>query len=190
MSIVSSPIISVPAAQPQSAGPFTTQSSSNQNSRREEGDRDSYQATDPIPSAGSRTVDTDGDTDAPFVIILTLPKCLGSNEAKKLIRELKTKLTGEPPLVIVDLSRVTEMDCAGLDGLLVCMQEIAKHDGAIQLRAISSEAATLLELCRMDRLLQKFPSEPPRTLGFAVATIATAPEVSHAVPLQPQLVAA
>lgn len=83
----------VPAAQPQSAGPFTTQSSSNQNSRRKKGDRDSYQATDPIPSAGSRTVDTDGDTDAPFVIILTLPKCLGSNEAKKLIRELKTKLT-------------------------------------------------------------------------------------------------
>jgi anti-anti-sigma factor len=121
---------------------------------------------------------------------LTLPKCLGSNEAKKLIRELKTKLTGEPPLVIVDLSRVTEMDCAGLDGLLVCMQEIAKHDCAIQLRAISPEAATLLELCRMDRLLQKFPPMPPRTLGFTVATIATAPEVSHAVSLQAQLVAA
>ena len=123
MSIVLSPIISVPAAQPQSAGPFTTQSSSNQNSRRKEEDRDSYQAPDPIPSAGSRTVDTDGDTDAPFVIIFTLPKCLGSNEAKKLIRELKTKLTGEPHLVIVDLPRVTEMDCAGLDGLLVCMHK-------------------------------------------------------------------
>jgi anti-anti-sigma factor len=150
--------------------------------------RDVDQPTAPTPSGGG-TVETDGEMDASFAIILNLPKCFGSNEAKKLIRELKTKLTGEPPLVIVDLSRVTEMDCAGLDGLLVCMQEIAKQDGAIQVRAISPEAATLLELCRMDRLLQKFPSMPPRTLGFAVATIATAPEMSCAA-LQPQLIAA
>jgi hypothetical protein len=33
--------------------------------------------------------------------------------------------------VILDFSRVKKMDCAGLAGLLVCTQEIAKHDGAI-----------------------------------------------------------
>jgi hypothetical protein len=66
--------------------------------------RDVDQPTAPTPSGGG-TVETDGEMDASFAIILNLPKCFGSNEAKKLIRELKTKLTGEPPLVIVDLSR-------------------------------------------------------------------------------------
>jgi anti-anti-sigma regulatory factor len=100
------------------------------------------QMTDQTPSAGLLTVHREGDMDAPFAIIINLPQSLGSREAKKLVRELKMQITDEPPLVIVDLSRVTKMDCAGLDGLLVCMQEIAKHDGAIQVRAISPAAAT------------------------------------------------
>jgi hypothetical protein len=38
------------------------------------------------------------------------------------------------------------------------MDEVAKCDGAIQLRAVSAEAAILLELTRIDQILQKFPS--------------------------------
>ena len=99
------------------------------------------------------------------------------------------QITDEPPLVIVDLSRVTKMDCAGLDGLLVCMQEIAKHDGAIQVRAISPEAATLLEIVRMDRLLDKFASLPAQAPGFAVVPVATAEGVTPEA-VQLRLVAA
>ena len=61
------------------------------------------------------------------------------------------------------------MDSAGLHGLLVCMQEIARYDCAIQLRAISPEADTLLELARMDRLLQKLPSLPAQAPSFTIA---------------------
>ncbi len=124
---------------------------------------------------------------ASFAIMINLPESVGSKEAKKLVRELKMQITKEPPLVIVDLSRVKQMDCAGLDALLVCMQEIAKHDGAIQLRAISPEAATLLELARMGRLLQKFPSLPAQAPGFIIAPASVAEEVKpeRVVQLQP-----
>jgi len=47
---------------------------------------------------------------------------------------------------------------AGLEGLLDCMEMVAKHDGTLQLRKISPEAAMLLELTQMDRLFQKFPA--------------------------------
>jgi anti-anti-sigma regulatory factor len=83
-----------------------------------------------------------------FAIVINLPESLGPKEAKKMVRELKTQIKKEPPRVILDLSRVKTMDCAGLHGLLTCMQEIARYDCAIQLRAISPEAATLLELAR------------------------------------------
>jgi anti-anti-sigma regulatory factor len=101
-----------------------------------------------------------GDMDTSFAIMINLPESLSSNEAKKMVRELKTEITKEPPCVILDLSRAKKMDSAGLHGLLICMQEIARYDCAIQLRAISPEAATLLELARMNRLLQKFASLP------------------------------
>jgi len=69
------------------------------------------------------------------------------------------------------------------------MREIAKHDGAIQVRAISPEAATLLDLFRMDGLLQRFAALPAQALGFTVAAVATAKGTPSAA-VQSQLVAA
>ena len=94
-----------------------------------------------------------------FAIVINLPESFGSKEAKKMVRELKTEMKKESPRVILDLSRVKTMDCAGLHGLLICMQEVARYDCAIQLQAVSLEAATLLELARMDHLFRKFPSD-------------------------------
>ncbi len=70
------------------------------------------------------------------------------------------------------------------------MQEIARYDCAIQMRAISPEAATLLELARMDRLLQEFPSLAAQDPGFTIAAVAIAEAVipEGAVQLQPAAV--
>ena len=91
-------------------------------------------------------------------IMVKLPEIFSGKEARKLARELRTKMSGESPSVLVDLSRVREMDLAGLEGLLDCMEAIARHDGTLQLGKISAEAATFLELTQMDRLFQKFPA--------------------------------
>jgi anti-anti-sigma factor len=125
-----------------------------------------------------------------FATMIRLPKSLGSKEAKKMVRELKTEIKSEPPGVILDLSRVKTMDCAGLHGLLVCMQEIAKYDCAIQLRAVSPEAATLLELVRMDHLFRKFPSLPAQAPGFTIAPASLAEEVKPEIMVQLQPVVA
>jgi anti-anti-sigma regulatory factor len=151
--------------------------------------RDWHHGTDHTPSAGLLTTKREGDLNHSFAIIINLPESLGSKEAKKLMRELKLQIKGEPPLVMMDLSRLTRMDCAGLDGLLLCMREIAKHDGAIQVRGISPEAATFLELFRMDRLLQTFATLPTQALDFTLAAVATA-EGRPSAAVQSQLVAA
>jgi anti-anti-sigma factor len=122
-----------------------------------------------------------------FAIMIGVPESLGSREAKKMVRELKAEIKKEPPCVILDLSRVKMMDCAGLHGLLACMQAIARHDSAIQLRAISPEAATLLELARMDHIFQQFLSLPMQAPGLTIAPASVAEEVKpeRVVQLQP-----
>ena len=122
-----------------------------------------------------------------LAIVINLPESFGSKEAKKMVRELKTEMKKEPPRVILDLSRVKTMDCAGLHGLLICMQEVARYDCAIQLQAVSLEAATLLELARMDHLFRKFPSLPTQAPGFTIAPASVAEEVKpeRGVQLQP-----
>lgn len=147
-----------------------------QNEKKTGQARNLHHTTNQGPPPGLQTVHTEGD--ASFAIIINLPQSLGSREAKKLVRELKMQITDELPLVILDLSRVKKMDCAGVDGLLVCMHEVAKHDGAIHVRAISPEAATLLEMVRMDRLLlQKFAAVPAQAPGFVVAAVTSAEDI-------------
>jgi anti-anti-sigma factor len=89
-------------------------------------------------------------------IMIKLPESFGGKEARRLGRELKNRISNAPHIV-VDFSRVREMDLAGLEGLLDCMQTVAKNDGALQLGEMSPEAAVFLELTRMDQLFNKFP---------------------------------
>jgi anti-sigma B factor antagonist len=91
-------------------------------------------------------------------IIVKLPEVFGAKAARKLRRELKSKIAKGNPHVVVDLSRVKKIDQEGLEALLACMEEIAKQDGALQFGGVSPEAVTMLQLTRMDRLFQKFPS--------------------------------
>jgi anti-anti-sigma regulatory factor len=89
-------------------------------------------------------------------IMIKLPEAFGGKEARRLGRELKSKMSNAPRIV-VDFSRVREMDLEGLEGLLDCMETVAKNDGALQLGEMSPEAAIFLELTRMDQLFNRFP---------------------------------
>src|SRR5438105_14941491 len=90
-------------------------------------------------------------------VIIKLPHRVDAREARNLLRELKD-LPVEEPYVVVDLSAVRHMDSAGLDVLLGCMVEVARRDGAMRLGGISPEAATVLELTRLDQVFDMFPS--------------------------------
>jgi len=90
-------------------------------------------------------------------IMIKLPEAFGAKEASRLGRELKNRMSTETPHVVVDFSRVRQMNLAGLEGLLDCMETVARNDGALQLGEMSPEAAIFLELTRMDRLFNKFP---------------------------------
>ena len=94
--------------------------------------------------------------ETPSAIMIKLPEAFGGKEARRLGRELKNRMSNQPRIV-VDFSRVREMDLAGLEGLLDCMETVAKNDGALQLGEMSPEAAVFLELTRMDQLFNKFP---------------------------------
>lgn len=125
-------------------------------------------------------------------ILVKLPEFFGGKEARKLGHELTGKISNDIPNVVVDLSRVRQIDLAGLDGLLNCMETVANNDGTLQLGEISPEAATILELTKMDKLFQKFPAiEVPTTFAHQEEVVAeTSAELVGEKIVQPQPVAA
>jgi len=130
--------------------------------------------------------------DMQSAILIKLPPRFSGKEAKKLGEELRTKIAHDVPNIVVDLSRVRQIDLAGLEGLLDCMETVANNDGTLQLGEISPEAATILELTKMDKLFQKFPAiEVPSTFEDEqeVVTETSEEEVAKKI-VQPQPVAA
>ena len=102
-------------------------------------------------------------------IVIQLPEAFDKKAARKLRRELKNLLTTDRPSVIVDLSRVKKMDFGGIEALLSCLEEVATQDGAVRIGGISPEAATLLELTRVDRLFANFPEFTVEAPSFTLA---------------------
>jgi anti-anti-sigma factor len=93
----------------------------------------------------------------PCTVVVNLPEQVTAKHARTLIRDLRDQLSVDQPCVILDLSDVKEMDTAGLDLLLECLHQTVRRDGIIQLRGISPEAATVLELTGMDQILGLVP---------------------------------
>lgn len=110
-------------------------------------------------------------------VVVKLPEAMNAKNARRLGRELKAKLGGSSPFVVLDLSHMKSIDVSGVQGLLRCMSEVAKQDGALQLSGLSPEAATLLELTRLDKLMQKFPGFSIETPAFEMAPETVTEEV-------------
>jgi anti-anti-sigma factor len=96
------------------------------------------------------------NTGSTFVV--ELPEEFFGKSVLATKRELQSCFCADEPCFVLDLSQVREMDCAGLDMLLDCMQEIARKNGSVTIAGVSPQAATFLELARMDRALAMFPS--------------------------------
>ena len=117
-------------------------------------------------------------------VVVKLPEALDAKQGRRLERELKARLGAGSPQLILDLSRVKSIDLSGLEGLLTCLEEVAKQDGALRLCGVSAEVATLLELTRLDRIVQKFAGFTIEAPQYEMATEHAAEEVPAKSPVQ------
>lgn len=88
---------------------------------------------------------------------LKVSKYLDIREARDFAFRIKPELRENQPCVVVDMSEVQQIDAAALEMLLRCMLQVARRDGTVRLAGLSPQAATVLELTRMDRIFAMFP---------------------------------
>ena len=104
-------------------------------------------------------------------MVIKLPEHVSAKEARTFMRALQPELRRDRPRVVVDMSAVKDIDTAALDMLLECMSKIARRDGAVKLAGISPEAATVLELTRMDQIFEMFPTVSEAASSLSVAPV-------------------
>jgi anti-anti-sigma factor len=104
-------------------------------------------------------------------MVIKLPENVNAKAARTFMRALQPELRRDRPRVVVDMSAVKDMDTSALDILLECMSEVARRDGAVKLAGISPQAATVLELTRMDQIFEMFPTVSEAATSFSVARV-------------------
>ena len=113
------------------------------------------------------------------VIVMELPEVLNHVEGEKFVAELQPLLEEHRPRIVLDCSQVQQMDSAGIETLLYCMQEAMKRDGDLKLAAVSPAAATIMELMRVDRLFEVFETTEEAARSFQAVAM---PEASQSLP--------
>jgi anti-sigma B factor antagonist len=104
------------------------------------------------------------------VFIKKLPERLDLNHTSEFLREMEEPLGDYKPQVVLDCSDVQQIDSAGIQALLRCMEKAMKQDGDMKLAALSPEASVVLRLTRVDRVFEIFDtvSEAANSfVGFA-----------------------
>jgi anti-anti-sigma factor len=105
-------------------------------------------------------------TSGRLVAVKQLPEKLSVKQGRLFVREVESCLKTDRPRVVLDCSRVRQLDSAGIQVLLRCLEEAMKRNGDVKLAAIPPGAAAILELTRVDRLFETFDNTADAVNSF------------------------
>lgn len=94
-------------------------------------------------------------TNSKSVLVKQFPNYLDEQFADSF-RELRLHMEGDRPYIVFDFAGVCSLDSAGIEFLLMCMEESMKRNGDVKLASVSPELAAILKMTRVDRLFEIF----------------------------------
>lgn len=100
------------------------------------------------------------------VVIMQLPEELNVREVQGFMEEMGPLLDSNRPRVVLECSQVRSMDSAGVEMLLRCLEEVLKRDGDLKLAALSPEAEVILEIMRVARVFEIYPTSEEAVRSF------------------------
>jgi anti-anti-sigma factor len=98
--------------------------------------------------------------------VTQLPETLKVKAARRFFAELKSNLRVERPCVVLDCSKLREIDKQAIHMLLCCLEEAMKHNGDVKLAAVTPSVGEILELTRVDRLFEIYETETDAVNSF------------------------
>jgi anti-sigma B factor antagonist len=114
------------------------------------------------------------------IVVKQLPEKLSVEEGRLFFLEVEPCLKTDRPRLVLDCSKVRQLDSAGIQVLLHCLEEAMKRNGDVKLAGIPAAAAEILELTNVDSLFEAFDNSVD-----AVNSFCQMPMHAFQPPLQP-----
>jgi|SRR5579863_1942326 anti-anti-sigma factor len=100
------------------------------------------------------------------VIVREVPERFTGEEAHRFFEAVEPFLQGVRPQVVLDFSRVSDLDSIGVETMLRCMKEVMKQNGELKLAAIPHRTGLILELMGADHLFEIYASRSEAVQSF------------------------
>jgi anti-sigma B factor antagonist len=103
----------------------------------------------------------------PGVIVLELKGQLQSGvESIRLGQAMDALLSEKQTRVILDLTRTSKVDSAGLGKIVNCLSRLKTAGGVLHLAGVSEMVAGLLKMTKVDRLVKVYPTAAEAAQNF------------------------
>jgi anti-sigma B factor antagonist len=98
----------------------------------------------------------------------------GGPECARLEKEVDALITSQETRVIFDMAAVTHADSAAIGSFVRCLSKLKSVGGGLRIAAAQPMITYSMELTKLNKLIQMFPTVEQATQGFAT-TSATPP---------------
>ena len=109
------------------------------------------------------------------VTVHEIPEKVTASEERKFLHDLQQYVETERPRLVLDCSRIGEMDNATVHLLLSCLEEAMKRNGDVKLAALPAEADSALSLTGARRLFEIYPTTAEAVRSFQSRPSAVVP---------------
>jgi len=76
-----------------------------------------------------------------------------------LRKSLQDLVEARTPFIVVNLSRVSYIDSAGIATLVECMQQVGRYKGVFRIAEPRTETLEILELAKLDEIFDIYATE-------------------------------
>ena len=114
------------------------------------------------------------------VLVMQLPTKLNLSEAREFLPEVMSVLKNDRPHIVFDFSEVEQIDSAGVEMLLKCLERVMSLDGDLKIAALTPQSSVILEMTRVDRLFEIFATVDEAVESFRGFAVQEVPKASNA----------
>jgi anti-anti-sigma factor len=100
------------------------------------------------------------------VIVKQLPEKFSVKQGQGFFREVESCLNSDRLGVVLDCSKLQQLDSAGIHMLLLCLEEAIKRNRDVKLAALPSVAEATLEITGVNRLFEIFETVAEAVSSF------------------------
>ncbi|MGA2050210.1 MAG: STAS domain-containing protein [Terracidiphilus sp.] len=100
------------------------------------------------------------------VTVRDLPERLTGERGRCFFSELKGEMETDNPFIVLDCSKVRQMDISAVYSLLCCLEEAMKRNGDVRFASMPSEITAILELTGVARLFERYDTNAEAMNSF------------------------